>query len=118
MANIRFSNKQLTERYTHIVSGNIYYHRNGDALRLPSEKDMLWKTYRYGNKDYLISNCMVVYKLNTKEIPKLYFNGDKPILKNGNNERILSDVVNELFGDNSRVREFRLSDFNNLRVEL
>lgn len=118
MANIRFNTKQLTERFTHIVSGNIYYHRNGDALRLPNEKDMLWKIYKYGDKDYLISNCMVVYKLNTKEIPKIYFNSDKPILKTNSSERLLSDVVNELFGDNSRVREFRLNEFNNLRIEL
>lgn len=118
MANIRFTNKQLNELLNHIFLGNVYYHRSGKEFKLPDEKDMLWKIYSHNGKDYLISNCMVIYVLDTRKIPKMSFNSDKPILKTLDGERLLSDIVNELFGKDSRVREFRLNEFNHLRKEL
>lgn len=117
MANIRFTKSQLEDRYNHIVRGNVYYHRNGTEYKLPSYDEMLWKPFVVNGKELVLSNCMVVFNdLKNKEIPKMYFNSDKPILKLGNTEVLLSDAVDKLFKENSRVREFRLNEFNHLRV--
>lgn len=117
MANIRFTKSQLEARYIHIAKGNTYYHRNGTEYKLPNYNEMLWKPFIINNKEVMISNCMVVLNdLSSKEIPKIYFNSDKPVLKSSNNEMSLSDVVDKLFKENSRVREFRLNEFNHLRI--
>ena len=116
MANI-LSTKVLNEKYKHIASLKFYGHRaDNHNMVLPPYKEQMWKEIEYHKTLCIISNCMILLTKDKEEIPKVYFNGDKPILKENGIEKLLSDVVNDIFGDNSRIREFKLDQFNHLRI--